>query len=298
MDGKFFQAAFLVILAGVIVGAAGSFYYYKKQYLPEERTIARLERELVEAKKARKIYEEALKKGRGEANYGVRFNYFTERGIGGKEIQAAWLKELDPWLAANRLRFQGLDINPPVNENHMTKYAFGLRGIARFNNIVKTMRWIEEEKRGVLTEFRVSLPLEKEKKASGLGGTRGLLSFRISWYWLEGAPSRLHSMASPAEPVEDLSRDPFKCYSPVVKAAESKESNRIVWRTAPSNVLLQGIMKVKGGYRAIIKGRYVRKGDTVDGYRVLSVNAKGVVLARKNYRYRLSLKTFKLKKGK
>lgn len=49
------------------------------------------------------------------------------------------------------------------------------------------------------------------------------------------------------------------------------------------------IKNVQGQYRALVNGQSVQQGDEIDGYTVLSINRKQVVLQRANERLTLSL---------
>ena len=296
MSKKSLQIAFIVVLISFLVGGIVTYRYYNIRYLPNKKEIARLEKELEKVKEARRAWEAALKRGRGKANYEVRFNYLTSLNLKDGEIGPFVLKKLNPWFIKKKLHFEKLTIFPPEKESKLLKRSFRLYGTGRFKDIVSTMRWIEEDNRGVISDFNIT-PSGKIRGKKIYDTER--LFFQITWYWLEGAPKRLHSVVAPKEPLFKARRNPFYPFRPqYIKKAKTVTSNKIVWKPVPSNLRLHGIMKVKGKYKAIINGRYVKAGDVIKGYKVKYINSTNVVLARKNYRYKLKLKAFKLPRNK
>ncbi len=294
MDKKLWQTALAVICILLLAGGAAAYRYYHKRYLPNERRIAVLERELEKVKEARRAWEEALKRGQGQANYKVRFNYLTSLGLKEPEIGPHILKEITPWFETHNLRFEKLEIHPPETDSKMLKRPFTIYGSGRFKDIDATMRWIEEEKRGVISEFRINA-FDKKKKSKDREYGPDNLYFAISWHWLEGAPERFHSMVEPAEPTPKLRRNPFRPYrvrTTAVRKTSSPGTRKVVWKPAPPEIRLQGIMTVKDGYKTMINGKYLVLGDVVGGYRIKSIGPSEVILAKENIRCRLTLKTF------
>ena len=292
MNTRLLQSAFVVVFLALCIGGWQAWSFYDGEFRKNERKIKDLNAELVKVKEARRIWEEALKRGRGQANYNVRFNFLTEQGIKMEDVGPQALKIITPWFEANKLNFVKFDILPVESAHKMKRYPFNIVGFGNFKAIDLTMRWLEEDLRAVITDFRVSAEHPDKSEYRKDANPSGLY-FNISWYWLEGAPERLHSIIKEGDKAPVLKRDPFKRYRPVVKTRKKKKGPaEIVWRPAPDTLELQGIMSAGGVYKAMINGKYLVAGQTVNDYRVLSVRPTEVVVARKNVRSRLSLKLF------
>lgn len=61
------------------------------------------------------------------------------------------------------------------------------------------------------------------------------------------------------------------------------------------NLILQSIIKKQQGYKAIISGQLYAIGDQIDGYKVLAINSKRVVLANDNKQIKLDLYDYDIK---
>jgi hypothetical protein len=293
MNNRFFQSALLVVLLTICFGGWQAWSFYNGDYKKQQRRIRDLKAELVKVKEARRIWEEALKRGRGQANYNVRFNFFTEQGINIRETGPIVLKLITPWFENHKLNFVKLDSTPVIKAHNMDRYGFTIYGFGAFKAIDETMRWLEEDMRAVITGFRISSQEPDKEIKYKKAPNPSELYFRISWYWLEGAPDRLHSIITLDEDIPVLKRNPFKPYRPVAKV-EKKNSTPagIIWRPAPDTLELQGIMSVGGKFKALINGRYIAVGQTINGYQVLAIRSSEVVVARGNIRSRLALKVF------
>ena len=293
MNSKIFQSAMLVVFIALCISGWQFYSFYNGQYAKNEREIKNLLVELEKVKEARRIWDEALKRGQGQANYNVRFNYLTEKGISGKEIGPTLLKKLNSWFQDHHLEFLKLQIHPAEKVHNMDKYAFTLDGHGKFKDIISSLRWIEEELRGVITKFELtSVPVQKLAFKKSINPRK--LYFNVRWHWLEGAPKRLHSIVKIEGSVPEIRRNPFIPYRPAVKKVQKQaKPSGIVWRPAPASLKLQGILTVGSHYKAVINGEYLKEGQSVGGYRILSIQNDQVIVARGNVRCRLRLNLLK-----
>lgn len=283
-------SACFVILIGALYGR----YFYTTDYLPSMKKINELQQELEKVKEARRAWEEAVRRGNGEASYPVRFNYLTEQGISGASVTPMVLKDINTWIESNNLGFAGLHAENIRQQENLDIMPYVMNGYGSFMAITVAMRWMEEKKRAVITGFRIGdAAMDVHSNGPRAVFDPLMIPFELSWEWLESAPKRLHSVAMPNEELTNAPRDAFKPYQPPLSHNADKGRNRIVWEPAPASIKLQGLTRLKQGYGAIINNRYLCPGGLVDGYTVLSVDRSSVILGKGNIRCRLSMKDVK-----
>jgi len=88
-------------------------------------------------------------------------------------------------------------------------------------------------------------------------------------------------------PLSDLEIKPIFTPSDAFKTDAAGKSPGAI---APSNIVLSGIMYLEGGPRAMLNNSIVAEGETVDGYTVLKINRRDVVLKSDNSEITLELK--------
>ena len=301
MDSKDLQPFIIIVCIAALLTGAGGWWYNKEYFVPAEKHMQSLQKELVKVRAARQAWQEALRKGRGkDAIYESRFNYFTKQDIPTPEIQPALLHELTPFFEEHNLDFIDLSRQETVVDNKLQRVPFTLSGLGRFRDIVALARWLEEEKSAVLTDITMTTPeLKKQDKSTLLTvvsangedtDSTGLISFQVSWQWVEGAPKNFISVVSPPQ-IKDLAitRDPFHVYAvkPLQLATDMVEE--VYYQPTPADIHLSGIMKINGTYKALINDIYLEAGMNYKSYHVIEINEDELILAKDNIRYQVRL---------
>lgn len=90
-------------------------------------------------------------------------------------------------------------------------------------------------------------------------------------------------LSAAVQAASDPTKPDLAIAAPVTMAAEAVQAE-------PGVKFKLGLIKnVQGQYRALINGQSVKLGDAIEGYTVLSINQKQVVLQQANERLTLSL---------
>jgi len=302
MDSKDIQPFIIIVCIAALLTGAGGWWYNKEYFVPAQKQIQSLKKELARVTVDRQAWQEALRKGRGkDAIYELRFNYFTKQDIPTPEIQPTLLHELTTFFEEHTLDFVDLRQQEIVVDNHLQRIPFTLSGFGRFRDIVALVRWLEEEKSAVLTDITMTIPEgEKQEKTTLVTAAfnRGedtestaLISFQMSWHWVEGVPRNFISVVSPPQ-IKDLviPRDPFHAYTVKTVHPEPDAVEEVYYQPAPAGLHLSGIMKINGTYKALINDIYLEAGMNYKHYHVMEINEDELILGKDNIRYQVRLK--------
>lgn len=304
MDSKYLQPFVVILCIVALLSGAGAWWYNKEFFVPNDKEIMKLNRELEQVKVARQAWEEALQKGQGEkAVYESRFNYFTRQNVPLSKIQPHLLREITPFFEKHQLDFSQLRQGETLSQDKFQRISFTLSGAGRFRDIVSLARWLEEEKFAVLSDFTITTPtidkaeqkklIESVFKFDETQRSTNWIAFQMTWQWVEGVPENFISVVSPPQ-VDNLilSRDPFNSYAPTTIQAKKNDTEKevaIIYQAAPSDIQLSGIMKINGVYKALINETYLETGMNYEQYHVINIQADELILGKENIRYRLRL---------
>ncbi len=193
----------------------------------------------------------------------ARINFFQINHVSPHEWTSFFLRKIATLASAKKIKVFQIKPLPKEETSYFTKIPFIIKTKATYSQMLSLLKDLE---------YTLGLNVEKINVIKDPSKPTPILTVELNSIEMKGKNFSQIKIKTPLPRFPKTKRDPFSTYILKSQASQKKlPSNRIL-------ISLQGIMRYKNIYEAMINTKVVKKGEVIKGYKVYFIGKDRVVL--------------------